>query len=99
MQGHDSVEIRADVSWGGSEQLFRLDGAAAIAARRGQEPAMCADAATILAGLDRRTPHGKSLGNYIALASRLTISSPKTMSVPERPDARMVFEAVDRPAG
>ena len=41
MQGHDSVEIRADVELGGSEQLFSLMVGRDLQRDAGQEPQVC----------------------------------------------------------
>src|SRR5260370_36941363 len=64
MQGHDSVEVRADVELGGSEQLFSLMVGRDLQRDAGQEPQVCLTL-PILCGLDGVRPIGKSLGNYI----------------------------------
>src|SRR5205807_1801648 len=66
MQGHDSVEIRADVELGGSEQLFSLMVGRDLQRDAGQEPQICLTL-PILVGLDGTRRMGKSLGNYIGV--------------------------------
>src|SRR2546430_993072 len=51
MQGHDSVEIHADVELGGSEQLFNLMVGRNLQGDAGQEPQICLTL-PILRGLD-----------------------------------------------
>src|SRR5262249_35216025 len=64
MQGRDSVEIRADIELGGSEQLFSLMVGRDLQRDAGQEPQVCLTL-PILRGLDGEKRMGKSLGNYI----------------------------------
>src|SRR3954453_10001003 len=66
MQGHDSVEIRADVELGGSEQLFNLMRGRHLQEAAGQEPQVCLTL-PILRGLDGDRRMGKSLGNYVGV--------------------------------
>src|SRR5262245_32257402 len=61
MQGQDSVEIRADVELGGSEQLFNLMMGRRLQEDAGQEPQICLTL-PILRGLDGVRRMGKSLG-------------------------------------
>ena len=77
MQGHDSVEIRADVELGGSEQLFNLMVGRDLQRDAGQEPQVCLTL-PILRGLDGRQKMGKSLGNYIGVD---TCWSPRVLCV------------------
>jgi tyrosyl-tRNA synthetase len=82
MQGHDSVEIRADVELGGSEQLFSLMVGRDLQRDAGQEPQVCLTL-PILRGLDGKRRMGKSLGNYIGVAESAYDMVAKTMSVPD----------------
>ncbi|MDE2506723.1 MAG: tyrosine--tRNA ligase, partial [Planctomycetota bacterium] len=66
MQGWDSVEIRADVELGGSEQLFSLIVARDLQRSRGQAPQV-ALTMPILVGTDGVRRMGKSLGNDIGI--------------------------------
>src|SRR5205085_10431677 len=82
MQGHDSVEIRADVELGGSEQLFNLMVGRDLQRDAGQEPQVCVTL-PILRGLDGQRRMGKSLGNYIGVGEPAYEIHAKTMSVPD----------------
>jgi tyrosyl-tRNA synthetase len=82
MQGHDSVEIKADIELGGSEQLFNL-----MVGRRLQE-AVEQDAQVcltmpLLRGTNGVEKMGKSAGNYIGLAESADDQFIKTMSIPD----------------
>src|SRR5438876_4442006 len=66
MQGHDSVEIHADVELGGSEQLFSLMVGRDLQRDARQEPQVCLTL-PILRGLDGHRRMGKSLGNYVGV--------------------------------
>jgi tyrosyl-tRNA synthetase len=82
MQGHDSVEIRADVELGGSEQLFNLMVGRRLQEDAGQEPQICITL-PILRGLDGVRRMGKSLGNYIGVGEASYEQFAKTMSIPD----------------
>ena len=87
MQGHDSVEIRADVELGGSEQLFNLMVGRDLQRDAGQEPQICLTL-PILRGLDGERRMGKSLGNYVGVGEPANEQFAKTMSIPDDVDAR-----------
>lgn len=82
MQGHDSVEIRADIELGGSEQLFSLMVARDLQRDAGQEPQICITL-PILRGLDGQRRMGKSLGNYIGVGEPAYEMFAKVMSIPD----------------
>src|SRR5262249_50811872 len=82
MQGQDSVEIRADVELGGSEQLFNLMVGRRLQEDAGQEPQVCLTL-PILRGLDGEGRMGKSLGNYIGVGEAAYDQFAKTMSIPD----------------
>ncbi len=82
MQGHDSVEVRADVELGGSEQLFSLMAARDLQKNAGQEPQVCITL-PILRGLDGTKRMGKSLGNYIGVGDSSYDQFAKIMSIPD----------------
>ncbi len=84
MQGWDSVEIRADVELGGTEQLFSLLVARDLQQSRGQEPQV-ALTMPILVGTDGVRRMGKSLGNYIGVAEDPATQFGKIMSIPDEP--------------
>src|SRR5437588_552985 len=67
MQGWDSVEVKADIELGGSEQLFSLMVARDLQVDQGQEPQICLTV-PILRGRDGERRMGKSLDNYIGVA-------------------------------
>jgi len=83
MQGHDSVEIKADVELGGSEQLFSLMVGRNLQTDAGQEPQICLTL-PILCGLDGERRMGKSLGNYIGVGEAAYDQFAKTMSIPDK---------------
>src|SRR5262245_48630322 len=82
MQGRDSVEIRADVELGGSEQLFSLMRGRDLQQDAGQEPQICLTL-PILRGLDGERRMGKSLGNYVGVGESAQEMFDKTMSIPD----------------
>jgi len=82
MQGHDSVEIKADVELGGSEQLFNLMMGRKLQEDAGQEPQVCLTL-PILRGLDGVRRMGKSLGNYVGVGEPAKEQFAKTMSIPD----------------
>jgi tyrosyl-tRNA synthetase len=97
MQGHDSVEIRADVELGGTEQLFNLMLGRDLQRDAGQEPQV-ALTMPILRGLDGEKKMGKSLNNYIGVSEPAKEQFGKTMSIPDDL-LREWFELLtDRPA-
>lgn len=84
MQGWDSVEIKADVELGGTEQLFSLLVARDLQKEQGQPPQI-AMTLPILVGTDGVRRMGKSLGNYIGVAESPDTQFGKVMSVPDEP--------------
>ncbi|MCI0638625.1 MAG: tyrosine--tRNA ligase [Gemmataceae bacterium] len=97
MQGWDSVEIRADIELGGTEQLYSLLVGRELQVDQGQEPQICLTM-PILRGLDGQQKMGKSLGNYIGVAMPPQEMMDKVMSIPDEL-LRDWFELLtDRPA-
>ncbi len=84
MQGWDSVEIKADVELGGTEQLFSLLVARDLQQEQGQD-GQVAMTMPILVGTDGVRRMGKSLGNYIGVAESAENQFGKVMSVPDEP--------------
>lgn len=82
MQGWDSVEIKADVELGGTEQLFNLMVGRDLQKGAGQEPQICLTM-PILRGLDGEKKMGKSLGNFIGVGEPPREQFGKTMSIPD----------------
>lgn len=82
MQGHDSVEIHADVELGGTEQLFNLMVGRDLQRSAGQEPQVCLTM-PILRGTDGEKKMGKTAGNYIGLNEAAKEQFGKTMRIPD----------------
>ncbi len=82
MQGHDSVEIHADVELGGTEQLYNLMVGRDLQRAAKQEPQICFTM-PLLRGLDGEKKMGKSLGNYIGLNEPSKEQFGKTMRIPD----------------
>ena len=82
MQGYDSVEVRADIELGGSEQLFSLMVGRKLQTDAGQEPQVCMTL-PILRGLDGERRMGKSLGNYIGVGEPAYEMFAKVMRIPD----------------
>jgi tyrosyl-tRNA synthetase len=82
MQGWDSVEIRADVELGGTEQLFNLMVGRDLQRDAGQEPQVCLTL-PILRGTDGTKKMGKSVGNYVGVGEPAKEQFGKTMSIPD----------------
>jgi tyrosyl-tRNA synthetase len=97
MQGHDSVEVRADVELGGSEQLYNLMVGRDLQSDAGQEPQVCLTL-PILRGLDGVRRMGKSLGNYVGVGESAEQQFGKTMSIPDALMKEWFDLLTDRPA-
>jgi tyrosyl-tRNA synthetase len=82
MQGWDSVQIRADVELGGTEQLFNLMVGRDLQRTAGQEPQICLTM-PILRGTDGEKKMGKTAGNYIGLNEPAKEQFGKTMRIPD----------------
>lgn len=66
LQGWDSVEVRADIELGGSDQLFNLLVGRDLQSQEGQESQVCITTA-LLVGLDGQKKMSKSFGNTIGI--------------------------------
>jgi len=82
MQGWDSVEIKADVELGGTEQLFSLLVARDLQVSQKLSPQI-AMTMPILVGTDGVRRMGKSLGNFIGVAEDPNNMFGKLMSIPD----------------
>jgi tyrosyl-tRNA synthetase len=80
MQGWDSVEVRADVELGGTDQLFNILVGRDMQKSQGMEPqvAMCLP---ILEGTDGARKMSKSYGNYIGVDEPPAEMFGKAMSI------------------
>ena len=97
MQGWDSVEVRADVELGGTEQLFSLMVARDLQQSRGQRPQV-ALTMPILVGTDGHRRMGKSLGNDIGVGLPPNDLFGKIMSIPDEPLRQYFTLLTDVPA-
>ncbi len=84
MQAYDSVELRADVELGGTDQLFNLMLAREIQAAYGQPPQV-AMTMPILPGLDGVRKMSKSLANHVGVADPPEEQFGRTMSIRTTP--------------
>lgn len=80
MQGHDSVEVRADVELGGSDQLFNNLVGRDLQKDAGQEPQVVM-VLPILEGTDGVEKMSKSLGNTIGITEEAGAMFGKVMSI------------------
>ena len=88
MQGQDSVEVKADVELGGTDQTFNLLVGRKLQADAGLEPQVCITT-PILPGLDGVNKMSKSLGNHIGVTDPPSGESGMFGKVMSLPDALM----------
>jgi tyrosyl-tRNA synthetase len=81
-QAYDSVEIRADVELGGTDQLFNLLAGRELMEKQGIEPQVCLTL-PLLEGTDGFQKMSKSYGNYIGLTDAADEMFGKVMSIPD----------------
>jgi tyrosyl-tRNA synthetase len=82
LQGIDSVEIRADIELGGTDQTFNNLVGRELQRSRGQAP-QAVLTVPLLVGTDGVEKMGKSLGNYVAISEPAAEQFGKLMSVPD----------------
>lgn len=82
MQAYDSVEIRADLELGGTDQTFNVLMGRSLQKEMGQEP-QAALFMPILEGTDGIEKMSKSLGNYIGIYENARDMFQKTMQIPD----------------
>ena len=87
MQGWDSVEIRADVEIGGTDQLFNMLVGRDLQKEEGQ-PQQVVMALPLLEGLDGVKKMSKSYGNYVGVSDAPNDMFGKLMSVSDTLMAR-----------
>jgi tyrosyl-tRNA synthetase len=80
IQGYDSVELRADVELGGTDQKFNLIVGRELQKAYGQEP-QCLVLMPLLEGLDGVKKMSKSLGNYVGITEPPEEMFGKLMSI------------------
>src|SRR4051812_24727114 len=95
LQATDSVEVRADVELGGTDQLFNLIMGRDLQKAAGQEPQVVLTT-PLLVGLDGEHKMSKSLGNYVGIAEAPAEQFGKIMSIP---DAQMPTTFSTPPTG
>jgi len=82
LQAYDSVAIRADVEFGGTDQKFNLLVGRELQSMVGQRPQQVL-LAPLLIGTDGSQKMSKSLGNYIGVAEAPNEIYGKVMSIPD----------------
>lgn len=80
LQAYDSVELKADVELGGTDQTFNLLMGRYLQEHYDQEPQVVLTT-PILEGLDGVQKMSKSLGNYVGLAESAEVAYGKLMSI------------------
>ncbi len=83
MQGYDSVELKADVELGGTEQRFNILMGRKLQKDYGQE-SQTALFMPVLEGTDGIDKMSKSLGNYIGINENAANMYGKVMSIPDQ---------------
>lgn len=82
LQGYDSLEVKADVELGGTDQKFNLLMGRKVQKKFGQ-PEQDIITIPLIEGLDGVKKMSKSSGNYIGLSDEPTDMFGKVMSVPD----------------
>jgi tyrosyl-tRNA synthetase len=94
MQAYDSVQVRADMEIGGTDQTFNLLVGRDLMREEGLPPQVCVTL-PILPGLDGVQKMSKSLGNAIGLTDSPRDMYGKTMSIPDALIADFTHTATD----
>ncbi len=82
MQAYDSVELKADLELGGTDQTFNILMGRQLQRDRKQEP-QAAMFMPLLEGIDGVEKMSKSLGNYIGISEDARTMFTKVMQVPD----------------
>ena len=82
LQGYDSVAVKADVEFGGTDQKFNLLVGRDLQAEAGQKP-QSVFTVPLLVGTDGEVKMGKSVGNYVAVDDPPNEMYGKLMSIPD----------------
>ena len=82
LQAYDSVEVKSDVEFGGTDQMFNLLVGRDLQQMMGQRPQQCF-LVPLLPGTDGVQKMSKSLGNYIGIDEPPNEIYGKTMSLPD----------------
>lgn len=83
MQAYDSVVLKADVEFGGSDQRFNLLAGRELQKKMGQAPQEIITT-PLLIGLDGKQKMSKSAGNYIGITESPETMFGKVMSIPDQ---------------
>ena len=82
MQAYDSIELKADIELGGTDQTFNILMGRTLQKTLGQEQQI-AIFMPLLEGLDGKEKMSKSLGNYIGLREPSEVMFKKVMEIPD----------------
>ncbi|HWT22487.1 MAG TPA: tyrosine--tRNA ligase [Solirubrobacteraceae bacterium] len=82
LQGYDSVQVRADVELGGTDQTFNLLMGRAVQQAYGQEPQVVLTL-PLLTGIDGTQKMSKSLGNHIGVTEPASEIYGRTLRIPD----------------
>ncbi|MDO8617208.1 MAG: tyrosine--tRNA ligase [Dehalococcoidia bacterium] len=82
LQGYDSVAVRADIEFGGTDQTFNLLVGRELQGHFDQKP-QAVFTVPLLVGTDGKVKMSKSLGNYIAVEDPPPEMYGKVMSIPD----------------
>lgn len=96
MQGYDSIAIKADIEFGGTDQKFNLIVGRHLQSETGMEPQVVITM-PLLEGLDGVQKMSKSLGNYIGIDEEPTEMYGKAMSIPDELMERYFMLVTDMP--
>jgi len=97
LQGHDSVELHADIELGGTDQLFNLMVGRELQKQAGQPSQVCITV-PLLEGLDGQQKMSKSLDNYVGIAEPASVQFGKVMKVPNGLLTKYFTLLTDEPA-
>lgn len=98
IQGYDSVQIKADIEMGGTDQKFNLIVGRHLQECYGQKPQVVITL-PLLVGLDGKDKMSKSLNNYIGVTESASEIFGKTMSISDESMMAyytLLFPAVER---
>ncbi|GAA0103411.1 tyrosine--tRNA ligase [Paraclostridium sordellii] len=82
MQGFDSVQIKADIELGGTDQRFNVLMGRTLQKEFDQSP-QATIFMPLLEGLDGKDKMSKSLGNYIGIDEKASVMYEKAMTIPD----------------
>lgn len=95
MQAYDSVEIKADIELGGTDQTFNILMGRSLQKEMGQVP-QTALLMPILEGIDGVEKMSKSLHNYIGMHDTASVMFKKVMEIPDELIIRYFELATDK---